>query len=87
MRRDWQVTGIASTNPSCWSTSAKGSPAVPTKREQVALGAHLMRCDQDRGRLLAACMLGDAIHGFFAARFVSLTALILAASALTGWLV
>jgi len=87
MRHELPKTRVAHPVLSSWSTSAHGSPAVTSTRELAALGAHLVECDLLRGRLFAVRMLGDAIRSFAAPRFVSVTALIIVALALTSWVV
>ncbi len=54
-----------------WSTASFGEPADTSPMELSVLGEHLDACKGTQGRLFALQCVGDALHGFVSARFVT----------------
>jgi len=59
------------TAPSRWSTASYGHDADTSPVELSALGAHLGRCQQSRGRLFKLQCLAEAAHGAVSARMIT----------------
>ena len=54
-----------------WSTASFGDTAVTSPMELSALGDHLDLCRGSRGPLFVLSCIGQTLHGFVAARFVT----------------
>ena len=54
-----------------WSTASFGETADTSPMELSELGEHLDSCKGTHGRLFALQCVGEALHGFVTARFVT----------------
>ncbi len=54
-----------------WSTSSIPDATDTSPMELSELGAHIGRCNDSRGRWFALRCAADAVHAFFAPRFVT----------------
>lgn len=54
-----------------WSTASFGDAADTSPTDLSVLGEHLDLCKRSRGRLFALHCVGQTMHGFLAARFVT----------------
>jgi hypothetical protein len=72
--------------PFVCSTASKGRAAVSSKLELVALGEHLGSCRPVHGHLFALHCGAQAMHGFFASRFVTTLVLVALFFGLHSWL-
>jgi hypothetical protein len=54
-----------------WSTSSFGQTADTSPMELSALGEHLNRCQNSRGRLFALSCVAETMNSFVAGRFVT----------------
>jgi hypothetical protein len=54
-----------------WSTASFSDTTDTSPIELSALGDHLDLCQGSRGRLFTLRCVGEAVHGFVAARFVT----------------